>query len=554
MAYFNTWEFIAGLAIFLFGMIQMEEAIKSLVGRNFKVFLKKQSKNKLKGILSGAGVTAILQSSSVVSLIVLAFVGAGVIPMKNAIAMVFGANLGTTITGWLVALVGFKIDIESLAYPLIGLGGLMVAMIAGQKQWSNLGRALLGLGLLFLGLGFMKTSVGQLAESFDLSPYVDYPPIVFLLIGVVLTAIIQSSSASMVITLSALYNGIIPLESAAAMVIGSDLGTTVTVLIGGMTGLPSKKRVAMAHFIFNLVTDVLAFIGLHWLLGMIELMNVHDPLLALVLLHSSFNAMGLVLFYPFIDYLANWLERRFKEGVLHEAKYIRKLTPEVPEAGIQALDREVEYLFEKVQLLLRTNFDGQETRSFEIRKSENAVPVFKQQYRSIKQLEGEMFQFYTKLQQQSLESSENDRLGQLIGAVRHLLHSAKSCKDVHKDIMGMKNSSQKILNELFDEFRIGNMSFLNEAQDLVKDRDDTTIYEDLIELLDKNQKIYEVQLESIYHRLSRRKLAQIQISTILNVNRELYSSRNALILALRDYKLSIQQSIDFKSLPMATTG
>ena len=554
MQYFNTWEFIAGLGIFLFGLIQMEEAIKNLAGRNFKIFLKKHSRNKLKGILSGAGVTAILQSSSVVSLIVLAFVGAGVIPMKSAIAMVFGANLGTTITGWLVALVGFKIDIELLAFPLIGIGGLMVVMIAGQKQWNNLGRVLLGMGLLFLGLGFMKTSVGQLAESFDLSPYVNYPPIVFLLIGVVLTAIIQSSSASMVITLSALYNGIIPLESAAAMVIGSDLGTTVTVLIGGMTGLPAKKRVAGAHFIFNLVTDTLAFLALNWLLAIIEMINVQDPLFALVLLHSSFNAMGLVLFYPIIDYLASWLEKRFKEDVLHEAKYIRKLTPEVPEAGIQALDREVGYLFEKVNLLVRSNFNGLENKSFEIRKQGSSEPGFKAQYKSIKQLEGEMFQFYTKLQQQSLESSENDRLGQLTGTVRHLLHSAKSAKDVHKDLMDMKNSSQKILNELFQEFEISNVSFLDESEIILNDQDDTTVYEDLIELLKKNQKIYQKQLESIYSRLSKRKLAQIQISTILNVNRELYSSRNSLILSLIDYKLNYQQSIDFKNLPMATAG
>ena len=254
----------------MFGMLLMEDAIKTLAGRSFKLFLKKHSNNKIKGILSGGAVTAILQSSSVVSLIVLAFVGAGVIPMKSAIAMVFGANLGTTATGWLVALVGFKVEIQQLAFPLIGVGSLMLMMLESKKQWKHLGKAILGLGFLFLGLEFMKTSVNELAENFDLSPYVDYSPFVFLLIGVVLTAIIQSSSASMVITLSALYSNIIPLESAAAMVIGSDLGTTATVLIGGLPGLPAKKRVAMAHFIFNLVTDLLAFLALDWLLALVE--------------------------------------------------------------------------------------------------------------------------------------------------------------------------------------------------------------------------------------------------------------------------------------------
>lgn len=118
--------------------------------------------------------------------------------------MVFGANLGTTATGWLVALIGFKVEIQQLAFPLIGVGSLMLMMLESKKQWKHLGKAILGLGFLFLGLEFMKTSVNQLAENFDLSPYVDHSPFVFLLIGVVLTAIIQSSSASMVITLSAL--------------------------------------------------------------------------------------------------------------------------------------------------------------------------------------------------------------------------------------------------------------------------------------------------------------------------------------------------------------
>ena len=233
MQYFNSWEFIAGLGIFLFGMLQMEDAIKSLAGRSFKLFLRKHSKSKLKGILSGAGVTAILQSSSVVSLIVLAFVGAGAIHLKQAIAMVFGANLGTTITGWLVAMVGFKVDIELLAFPLIGVGSLMMVMLTRKDKWKHLGKAFLGLGFLFLGLEFMKTSLGHLADNLDLAPFVDYPPVVFLIIGVVLTAIIQSSSASMVITLSALYNDIIPFTDAELKAFPECMRYTAVIQAGG---------------------------------------------------------------------------------------------------------------------------------------------------------------------------------------------------------------------------------------------------------------------------------------------------------------------------------
>ncbi len=553
MQYFNTWEFIAGLGIFLFGMLQMEDAIKSLAGRSFKLFLRKHSKSKLKGILSGAGVTAILQSSSVVSLIVLAFVGAGAIQLKQAIAMVFGANLGTTITGWLVAMVGFKVDIELLAFPLIAVGSLMMVMLTGKDQWRHLGQAFLGLGFLFLGLEFMKTSVGHLADNLDLAPFVDYPPLVFLIIGVVLTAIIQSSSASMVITLSALYNDIIPLDSAAAMVIGSDLGTTVTVLIGGMTGLPAKKRVAMAHFIFNLVTDTLAFLGLGWLLGLIELINVQDPLFALVLLHSSFNALGLVLFYPFINLLADFLEKRFRDITVRVAKHICNLTPEVPDAAIQALNAEVQHLSKRVLSLVEANFEAYpaDTFSFEIhRTSGTSQAGFKEQYKAIKQLEGEMFEFYTKLQQQPLESSENNRLTQLITSIRFFLHSAKEAKDIHKDLWKMNNSTHEILNKLFLGFKEGNLPFFRDLKQLMEEPDSPTSFEDLVDLLQKNQNIYEDLLQGISRDLSRKRLTQIEISTVLNVNRELYSSRKALILAAKDFLLNFQESVDFQNLPL----
>jgi len=555
MHYFNIWEFIAGLGIFLFGMLQMEDAIKTIAGRSFKLFLMKHSHSKVKGILSGAAVTAVLQSSSVVSLIVLAFVGAGVIPLKSAIAVIFGANLGTTVTGWLVAMVGFKVDIELLAFPLIGVGGLIMIMLESRRYWKHLGQALLGLGFLFLGLEFMKTSVTQLAENFDLTPYVHHSLFVFLVVGVVLTAIIQSSSASMVITLSALYSNIIPLESAAAIVIGSNLGTTTTVLVGGLPGLPAKKRVATAHFIFNLVTGILAFIALDWLLTMIGLTGVADPLVALVLLHSSFNAFGLVLFYPFINLLANFLENRFRDEDVHEAKFIYKLTTEVPEAALQALDQEVDHLYQKVLTMLKTNFDLNPNDTFKLDfKRDAATRTFKQQYQSIKQLEGEMFQFYTGLQQRELEPADSKRLSQLIGSIRYLLHAAKSAKDVHKNLFELRDSTHRSLNQLFEIIRDREVPFLSDLDKLLHEGTTATLPEELTEMLQHNQVIYEELLKSIYQDLSRKKLTQIEISTILNVNRELYSSRKALVQALNEYLSSVQEIVDFHNPPVTVRG
>lgn len=240
--HFDLWKFLAGLGLFLFGMSQLENGVKELAGRGFKVFIKRHTKNKLKAILGGTLITALLQSSSVVSLMILAFVGAGVISMKSALGIILGSNLGTTFTGWLVATLGFKLDIEGFVMPFIAIGGLLVVLFPKRQQLFNIGLLTLGLAFLFLGLSFMKDSIEYLAENFDISLFTDYGLFVFFIVGFLFTALIQSSSATMVITLSALNVGIIDFYGAAALVIGANLGTTITVLLGALQGTVSKKK------------------------------------------------------------------------------------------------------------------------------------------------------------------------------------------------------------------------------------------------------------------------------------------------------------------------
>jgi phosphate:Na+ symporter len=286
---------------------------------------------------------------------------------------------------------------------------------------------------------------------------------------------------------------------------------------------------------------------------MISYVGVQDPLVALVMLHSTFNAFGLILFYPFINYLADFLERSFMDVTNEVARFIHKLTPEVPEAAIPALDQEVHHLFHKALLLVTSNFDvnAGDTFTLEFKKT-NEAKTFKQQYKSIKQLEGEMFQFYTQLQQQRLDPEDNDRLSQLINAIRYLLHASKGAKDVHKNLRTMGNSTHKILNQLFLLFEEGHLLFYEELKKLLDEETSATLFEELTELVQKNQTIYENLLDAIYRDLYRKKLTQIEISTVLNVNRELYSSRKALILALKEFRLNFQESQDFQQLPMVS--
>lgn len=199
IADFDLWMFIAGLGIFLFGMFHLENGLKGLAGNSFKKLLQRFTNKRWKGILTGSFVTAILQSSSLVTLLVLAFLGSGMITLQNSLGVVFGANLGTTVTAWIVATVGFKLNIADLSYPFLAIGSLSYLLLDKRPVLKNWGSFLIGFGLLFLGLDFMKTSIENVAQQVDLSLYADLGLWIFPLIGLIITVLIQSSSAMIVI-------------------------------------------------------------------------------------------------------------------------------------------------------------------------------------------------------------------------------------------------------------------------------------------------------------------------------------------------------------------
>ena len=187
----DLWQPLAGLGLFLYAMRVIEDALQTVSGPSFRRFLRRNTNNPLQGVLSGAVATAVLQSSSLVGLLMLALVGAGVIEMRNALSVIFGANLGTTATGWIVATIGFKLDLAALSLPMIGIGGLVTVADARRQA----GRIVLGIGLLLLGLDLMKNGLGGLAAAFDVDQLGGYSALQYLLFGVVFSALVQSSSA-----------------------------------------------------------------------------------------------------------------------------------------------------------------------------------------------------------------------------------------------------------------------------------------------------------------------------------------------------------------------
>jgi phosphate:Na+ symporter len=564
MEQFELLAFISGIGIFLFGIDQLEQALKSLSSRSLKLMLRKHTHNPLKAIVSGTVSTAILQSSSVVGLMVLAFVGAGILDMRNALGIILGSNLGTTFTGWIVATLGFKFNLASFYLPLVGFGCLGL-VVFGQDRASvsnkprYLSQLLLGLGLLLMGLVLMKESIEAFSNSFDVSVFSEYGIFVFFSVGVIFTAIIQSSSATMMITLSALNANVIGLESAAALVIGADLGTTGTVVLGAVKGSPVKRQVAGAHFLFNLVTDLTALLCLPWLIKIVaNLYALEDPLLALVAFHSTFNVIGICLFLPFLSHFARLLERIFKEDTSVISRYIRTVPAGELEESVMALEAETKHLFHRVfQLNLRC-FDVSTDAMKKIaavgafsdnRPEKSSVgPYFSEGYEGVKQLEGEIIEFAYLVLKEGIDVTLSARIEQLLETVRDTAYAAKEIKDIRQDLEYIRQSENVFLYQINEQLTSQAAQFYMEASDLFNPHNEAILLENYSDLKNGVKQNADAVTNRIYQQSSDKKLSEQDISTLLNMTGELSLSNVLLLRAIQSYLFKTESSRNIAQL------
>ena len=272
----QVFTLLGALGMFLYGMNLMSSGLQKAAGERLRGFLSAMTSNPFKRVMTGLGITAIIQSSSATTVMVVSFVNAGLLTLVQAIGVIMGANIGTTVTAWLVAWLGFKADISILAIPLMLFGFLFSN--SKKNQHKNIGELIVGFSLLFLGLSFMKESVPDLSETpqvlefvKDWSSYGFTSVLIFLVFGTVLTLVLQSSSATMAITLIMLSMGYIPFSMACAMVLGENIGTTITANIAASVGNTSAKRAAMSHTIFNVFGVIWALIFFQPFLGLVGL-------------------------------------------------------------------------------------------------------------------------------------------------------------------------------------------------------------------------------------------------------------------------------------------
>lgn len=373
---------LGALGMFLYGMNLMSSGLQKAAGNRLRNFLSAMTSNPFKGVLTGLGITSVIQSSSATTVMVVSFVNAGLLTLAQAISVIMGANIGTTVTAWLVSWLGFKADISILAVPLMALG--FIFSISKKDQRRNISELIVGFSLLFLGLSLMKNSVPDLSSTPEVLSFIQGwqgygfgSVLIFLVFGTVLTLVLQSSSATMALTLIMLNMGWIRFDMACAMVLGENIGTTITANIAAAVGNTSAKRAALAHTVFNVFGVVWALISFPYFLKLIGFLteiifNIPNPagadfavtvekaadgtpiqtdsqtsaLYGLSMLHTLFNTINtfiLIWFIPFIEKLVCMVIKgsQNKEENTFRLKYIEAGPLATPELATEQAFSEI---------------------------------------------------------------------------------------------------------------------------------------------------------------------------------------------------------------------
>jgi len=377
MGILQFFTLLGALGMFLYGMNLMSAGLQKAAGDRLRGFLSSMTSNPFKRVLTGLGITAVIQSSSATTVMVVSFVNAGLLTLVQAIGVIMGANIGTTVTAWLVAWLGFKADISILAVPLMLLG--FIFSISKKNQRRNIGELIVGFSLLFLGLSFMKESVPDLKQTPEVLEFVKtwsgfgfWSVLIFLGFGTVLTLVLQSSSATMALTLIMLNMGWIRFDMACAMVLGENIGTTITANIAASVGNSSAKRSALAHTVFNLFGVIWALISFPYFLKLVGyvtagIFGIPDPaadgfevivekniqtptqtsaLYGLSMLHTLFNTINtciLIWFIPAIEKIVCTVikDSKRKEDEAFRLKYISAGPLATPELATEQALKEI---------------------------------------------------------------------------------------------------------------------------------------------------------------------------------------------------------------------
>jgi len=535
----NFKTIAAGVAILLFGMIMLEEGFRVFTKGPLQKILKKATNKLYKSIGIGALVTAFIQSSSLVSVITISFISAGLISLAGGIGLIFGANIGTTATAWLVAGFGLKIKISALAMPMLVFG--IIFSFQKKTTLKGIGNVLAGLGFFFLGIHYMKEGFDVFKEYIDLTEYAIsgfLGVIIYTGLGIIITTILQSSSATLALVLTALAAGQIEYENALALAIGANVGTTITAVLGSLSSNASGKRLAGAHLIFNVITGVIALVFIYPLSNLVNyLSNIFgisatDYTLKLALFHTIFNIIGVIIMIPFIKRLEQFLIRFLKEKVdkdIDEPKYLNEAVLEVPSAAVLALLNESKYVYKNAIFEIvahALNIHREDIKSeLKIKKivrqstKDMQIDVEELYYTKVKTIYGEIIKYASAAQSQ-LQLSENhiNYITEIKLANRKMVEIIRDVRELNKNVSNYLESDNKYIKKEYNKLRKKVIKVLRIIYRFRKNDEKELYYEKLMVLKNEAREAIHSENKSI-DKLIRKNLITVDMaSSLVNDN------------------------------------
>ena len=484
---------VAGVAVFIIGMQFMEDGFKFFSGGILEKLIANSTNTNSKAIFLGITATAILQSSSLIAIIVISFLSAKIISLAGALGVVFGSAVGTTATTWIVSTLGVKIDIAAFALPMIIFG--VIFRFYKNRNFQGFGNILLGLGFVFLGIGYMKDGFEDLKQGINLAQFAidGYAGIiVYTLIGAFATVIIQSSSATMALTVTALVTGQIVYINAMAIAVGANIGTATTAALGAIVSNANSKRMAVGLFIFKGITAVITLASLYLMIDFVDYISKYlgiksdDWAMKLAVFHTLFNLVGLIIFSFFIPKLVIFLKKLFvedKDSYISKPKFIDMEVIAVPFAALKATRKETIHLYDNASevlshaiMLHRHRYIGKSNISKIVKESSDIIDLnIDEFYESrIKSLYSDIIDYSTYFINE-LDDEKRSYLNDLRNACRDIAESVKNTKELQKNIKKYISSNNGYIKDEYNYIREAIAKTINTINEIKNSKDEIDV-------------------------------------------------------------------------------
>ncbi|MES9902871.1 MAG: Na/Pi symporter [Sedimenticola sp.] len=484
-------EISAGVAIFLFGMFSLEEGFRAFTGGTLEKILRKSTDRMWKSLSFGFTAATVMQSSSLVSVITISFLSAGLIGLVEGMGIIFGANVGTTTGAWLIAGFGLKVKISAYAMPMLVFG--VVLIFQKSKSLKGFGYILAGLGFLFLGIHHMKEGFEAFQNQISLTDYAMEGfagVLVFTLIGIIATIIMQSSHATLVLIITALSVQQVTYDNALALAIGANVGTTITAVIGSLTSNTEGKRLALADVLFKVAAGIVFMLLMNQIIGLVDIiasfigLAEDDYTLKLAVFHTIFNVAGVVIMVPFVNQLVQLVTNVMPERKtpLAEPKYLNQSALELPDTAIEAVRKEAIHLYENAFAIIahglslhRHDILSQSDLKTVVSKSNKVIAIdIDDQYNlNVKDLYSDIITYISQAQM-VLMPDQNDELFVLRAACRDIVEAIKDTKHLHKNMAKYIQSDNEYIRAEYNKIRTHMGSVLRQVSIVQESQDDPT--------------------------------------------------------------------------------